>query len=78
MSLMEFCEIEEGKIVPTYARLLEPIRCSWCETSVESLLGFGALWVCPVCFDEAERAWDGRTRSDLAYKFNKQEGSPKK
>lgn len=65
MSLMEFCEIEEGKIVPTYTRLLDAIRCDWCEAPVESVLALGALEICPTCFGEAEEAWDGRNGKDL-------------
>ncbi|MCL4485039.1 MAG: hypothetical protein M1537_01665 [Nitrospirae bacterium] len=65
MSLMEFCEIEEGKIVPTYTRLLEPIRCELGDHPVEPVMALGALWVCPACFDEAEQVWEGRNRKDL-------------
>ncbi len=61
MSLMELCEVRDGRVVPTYQRLLEPILCDWCEGSGESLLAFGALWVCPECFEEAETTWNSRT-----------------
>ncbi len=47
-------------LVPTIEKWLEPIRCDWCEGPVEPVLGFGALWVCPACFEEADRAWNGR------------------
>ena len=55
MSLMEFLEIREGRMVPVYEGALVPTRCDWCEGQRESLLAFGALWVCPECFEEAER-----------------------
>ena len=57
MSLMEFLDVRDGALVPAYGRLLEPIRCDWCEGSEGSLLAIGALWVCPACFGEAEREW---------------------
>ena len=30
MSLMEFCEVRDGALVPTYRRLLEPTLCDRC------------------------------------------------
>lgn len=57
MSLMEFCEIRDGALVPTYRDALAPIQCDWCDGPVEFLLAFGALWVCPACFGEAEWEW---------------------
>ncbi len=57
MGLMEFCEIRDGALVPTYKGQLAPIRCDWCQEAESSLLGFGALWVCPDCFGEAESEW---------------------
>ena len=59
MSLMEFIEIRDGRLVPLYEGTLAPIRCDWCEGAAGSLLGLGALWVCPACFEEAEREWNG-------------------
>ena len=58
MSLMEFCEVREGRLVPTYEKLLEPILCDWCEGLDESLLDFGAMRVCPECFGKAETMWN--------------------
>ena len=57
MSLMEFCEVKDGRLVPLYEGTLAPIRCDWCDHLVEPVLSFGALWVCPACFEEAEREW---------------------
>lgn len=65
MSLMEFCEVRDGVLIQNYTSFIETIKCSWCETSVESVMALGALWVCPACFDEAEQAWEGRNRKDL-------------
>ena len=63
MSLMEFCEVRDGALVPTYRRLLELILCDWCEGSGKSPLDFGAMRVCPECFGKAETAWE-RMRRD--------------
>ncbi len=60
MSLMEFCKIRDGALVPTYRDSLAPIRCDWCDRPVESLLSLGALWVCPECFGKAKTKWKGR------------------
>ncbi len=60
MSLMEFCEIREGRLAPVYKGTLAPICCDWCAGTRESLLAIGSLWVCPECFGEAETEWTGR------------------
>ncbi|MEC4683036.1 MAG: hypothetical protein VST70_05080 [Nitrospirota bacterium] len=60
MSLMEFCELRNGVLVPSYREAIAPIRCDWCNGMGESLLAFGSLWVCPECFGEAETEWTGR------------------
>ena len=56
----EFLTVRDGPLVPVCEDPLEPIRCVWRETPVESLLAFGTLWVCPACFGEASRSWNGR------------------
>ena len=58
MSLMEFLDVRDGALVPSYREALVPIRCDWCDVPVEPVLAFGALWVCPACFEEAEREWN--------------------
>ena len=63
MSLMEFCEIRDGSLIPAYEHLFEPIRCDWCDCPVEPVLALGALWVCPACFEEAEREWTRMRRA---------------
>ena len=47
MSLMEYCDIQEGRLVPTYGSF--PIRCDWCEEKADSVAGTGASWICPDC-----------------------------
>ncbi len=49
MSLMEYCEIQEGRLVPTYESLLVPIRCDWCEWEFQSVAQTGDCWICPDC-----------------------------
>lgn len=66
MSLMEFCEVRDGVLIQNYTSLIETIKCSWCETAVESVLALGALEVCPTCFDEAEESWNGKNREEPA------------
>ena len=56
----EFQTDRDGALVPVCEDPLEPIRCDWCDRPVEPVLGLGALWVCPACFEEAARAWNGR------------------
>jgi hypothetical protein len=58
MSLMEFCDVRDGRLTPVYEETLFPSRCAWCEGSGESLLPFAAMRVCPTCFEKAETAWD--------------------
>lgn len=53
----EFLTDRAGALVPVCEDPLEPIRC---DRPVEPVLGVGALWVCPACFEEAARAWNGR------------------
>ena len=60
MGLREFLTGWDGALVSAYGCPLEPIRSDWCDAPVEPVLGFGALWVCPACFGEAARAWNGR------------------
>ena len=50
MSLMEYCDIREGRLVPTYGSF--PIRCDWCEGVAESVAQAGSCWVCPDCIGE--------------------------
>lgn len=57
MSLMEFLEIREGRLVPVYEGALVPTRCDWCEGGKASLLDLGSLRVCTECLEEAEREW---------------------
>ncbi|MHB1285516.1 MAG: hypothetical protein ACYCYP_02970 [Leptospirales bacterium] len=52
MSLMEYCDIRDGVLVPTYESLLVPIRCDWCEEKADSVAQAGACWVCPKCIGE--------------------------
>jgi hypothetical protein len=57
MSLMEYCEIREGRLTPVYEGILGPRRCDWCEYPDEAVMDFGAMRVCLECFEEAEREW---------------------
>lgn len=50
MSMMEYCDIREGRLVPTYGSF--PIRCDWCEEMAESVAQAGSCWVCPNCIGE--------------------------
>ena len=52
MSLMEFCEIRDGALVPGYREALAPIRCDWCEGVAESVSLTGDNWICPDCMGE--------------------------
>ena len=56
MSLMEFIEIRDGAIVPTYREALAPILCDWCEAKAASVAGTGASWICPDCIGEMRGA----------------------
>ncbi len=58
MSLMEFCEVREGRLAPVYKGTLVPSHCAWCGRSGRSPLDFGAMRVCSECFGKAETAWD--------------------
>jgi len=58
MSLMEFCGIEYGKVVPKYTNLLKTIPCDWCDfPPVDPVIQVGALWVCPACYEEGALMW---------------------
>ena len=39
MSLMEFCEILERRLVPTYRSLFELNLCDWCDHPHEPTMG---------------------------------------
>lgn len=52
MSLMEYCDILDGALVPTYESLLDPIRCDWCKGEYDSVARAGASWICPDCIGE--------------------------
>jgi hypothetical protein len=52
MSLMEYCEIRDGVLVPDYEKLLAPIRCDWCEEKSDSVAQSGSCWICPECIGE--------------------------
>ena len=49
MSLMEYCEIRDGVLVPTYEEMLSPLRCEWCEGEPQSVAQTGDNWICPEC-----------------------------
>ncbi len=57
MSLMEFLDVRDGALVPSYREVLLPIRCDWCEEKADSVAGTGASWICPDCI--------GRMREQL-------------
>jgi len=56
MSLMEFCDIRDGCLVPAYKEAIVPIRCDWCEEKTGSLAQAGACLICPECIG-AMRGW---------------------
>ena len=35
------------------------IHCDICEHPKESVIGVGAMWVCPLCFEEMESQYKG-------------------
>ena len=56
MSLMEFLEIRDGALVPSYREAILPFQCEWCEDVAKSLTLTGDNWICPDCI--------GRMRGD--------------
>ena len=52
MSLMEFLDVRDGALIPSYREALAPIRCDWCEGGVESVAQTGDCWICPECMGE--------------------------
>ena len=56
MSLMEHCEIREGRFVPSYREILAPILCEWCEEEADSVAQTGANMVCPECIGKMRGA----------------------
>ncbi len=55
MSLMEYCTVEDGRIVRNYEALLAPIRCDRCEAPAGTVIDVGdsrPFWICPLCHEE--------------------------
>ena len=56
MSLMEFLDVRDGALVPSYREALVPFRCDWCEEKADSVAGTGASWICPDCIGKMRGA----------------------
>ena len=39
------------------------IHCDICEHPKEEVIGVGAMWVCPGCYEEMKEKRDGRERA---------------
>jgi len=55
MSLMEYCDVRDGVLVPDYKEALCPIRCDRCRADVPSVALKGLRWVCPLCHEETQK-----------------------
>ncbi|MHB8368958.1 MAG: hypothetical protein ACYDBP_04595 [Leptospirales bacterium] len=55
MSLMEYCDIRDGCLVPAYKEAIVPIRCDRCEAPAGAVIAVEVsetLWLCPLCHEE--------------------------
>lgn len=44
----------------SFAEVTEIIHCGLCGHPQESVLMFGAMWVCPTCFEEMEEKFSSK------------------
>nr|EES53261.1 MAG: hypothetical protein UBAL3_80150050 [Leptospirillum ferrodiazotrophum] len=71
MSLREYCEIQDGCLVPDYKPLIDPIRCDRCEAPAGAVIAARVSetrWLCPLCHEETESAVVRKERADYANK----------